>query len=153
MNILKHFASTYEEGLHAKGALSTQFLLTELEVQAGNNVLDFGCGSATSLVRLAATYPDCEIYGVDACETMLRSARSRLKFCGLSDVIHLTQIEAAQKLPFNDAFFDCIYIESVLAIQSDDSLPSLLTELSRVLKTWWQVPMQRNTMAQLCQYK
>lgn len=39
-----------------------------------------------------------------------------------------------QKLPFEDNFFDSIYVESVLAIQSDENLESLIKELSRVLK-------------------
>jgi len=53
-------------------------LLARVELKTPSQIVDLGCGPATSTDVLADRYPDAEILGVDNSEAMLESARQRL---------------------------------------------------------------------------
>ncbi|GAA3726399.1 class I SAM-dependent methyltransferase [Salinactinospora qingdaonensis] len=58
-------------------------------LEAGCRVLDTACGSGTGLVRLAQTYPNCEITGVDGDAHSVEMAAERLREAGVADRVHL----------------------------------------------------------------
>ncbi len=132
--ILKHYCNLNTPFLHAKGKSATNLLIRHLDCQPGENILEIGFGTGATLAILAKEYKQTKFFGAEYSNEMFDKAVSRFKFCGLLDKISVTKIERANTLPFEDNSFDKIYIESVLAIQIDDSLPIMLQEIKRVLK-------------------
>ncbi|MBN2629676.1 MAG: methyltransferase domain-containing protein [Rhodobacteraceae bacterium] len=53
-------------------------LLRDLAPPKGARVLEIACGTGRNLARVKALYPDCDLFGLDISEEMLRSARARL---------------------------------------------------------------------------
>ena len=54
-------------------------LLEEMNVRAGERVLEVGCGTARNLIVLARSCPDACLFGLDASAAMLETARSKIK--------------------------------------------------------------------------
>ncbi|WP_428388229.1 class I SAM-dependent methyltransferase [Mucisphaera sp.] len=88
-------------------------LLYQLETHPGDTALEIGCGTARNLIKLAKLRPDIKLYGVDASEQMLITARSNIRAAGLQDRITVKQ-GLAQELsadmfgldkPFDVPFF------------------------------------------------
>ncbi len=61
----------------------------EQRLQVGCRIVDTACGAGAGLVRLAQTYPACEIVGVDGDEFSIGLARERVAAAGLADRISL----------------------------------------------------------------
>jgi ubiquinone/menaquinone biosynthesis C-methylase UbiE len=133
-HILEYLGSTHAAFLHARGEVATGLLLSGINCQPGESVLEIGVGTGATLVKLAAGQPEIRIAGTDASRQMLQKATGRLAFCGLGNRIELVLMDHPDLLPFGDKSFDKVYAESVLAIQEGESLPALLLEIRRVLK-------------------
>lgn len=129
--LLDFFARTHTPCLHARGSRGTRVLLNELQLMPGQRILEIGFGAGQTLVDMACRFPGIELYGLEKSALMLKTARQRLRFCGLQPV-NLDLYE--ETLPFDDHFFDAVYCESVLAIVPDNSLPEMFREIHRVLK-------------------
>jgi SAM-dependent methyltransferase len=56
---------------------------------AGCRVVDTACGTGIGLLRLATTYPNCTIVGVDGDQHSIDRARDRLAGAGLADRVEL----------------------------------------------------------------
>jgi S-adenosylmethionine-diacylgycerolhomoserine-N-methlytransferase len=52
-------------------------LLSEIDVQAGENVLEAGCGTGRNLIILAKRFPQANFFGLDASGEMLRTAQAK----------------------------------------------------------------------------
>ncbi|HEX9960694.1 MAG TPA: class I SAM-dependent methyltransferase [Pyrinomonadaceae bacterium] len=52
-------------------------LLSEIDVQAGENVLEAGCGTGRNLIILAKRFPRAIFFGLDASGEMLRTAQAK----------------------------------------------------------------------------
>ena len=52
---------------------------------AGCRVVDTACGTGAGLIRLASTYPACDVVGVDGDQHSVDSARRRIADAGVSD--------------------------------------------------------------------
>jgi len=61
----------------------------DARLQAGCLVVDTACGAGVGLIRLAMTYPRCQIVGVDGDAHSIDQARARLAEAGLTDRIQL----------------------------------------------------------------
>ncbi|MDN5853306.1 MAG: class I SAM-dependent methyltransferase, partial [Actinomycetia bacterium] len=59
----------------------------------GCRVVDHACGSGSGLLRLAQTYPRCEVVGVDGDAHSVAQARTALAEAGLSDRVELVVSE------------------------------------------------------------
>lgn len=59
------------------------------ELAAGCRVVDTACGAGVGLVRLATTYPSCQIVGVDGDAHSIDQARARVSEAGLADRVEL----------------------------------------------------------------
>lgn len=71
-------------------------LLRDLDVRPGDRVVEIGCGTARNLIQLARrpdirADPSIRLYGLDASEQMLVTARQHIEAAGLSDRIHVRQ--------------------------------------------------------------
>jgi len=52
-------------------------LLAEMNVQAGENVLEVGCGTGRNLIILAKRFPKARFFGLDASSEMLKTAQAK----------------------------------------------------------------------------
>jgi ubiquinone/menaquinone biosynthesis C-methylase UbiE len=133
-NLLHFFQSINKGYIHPKGKKATDLLLDEMKPHSGEVILELGFGTGTSLVHTFSREPSIQLHGIEASEAMFNKASSRLSFCGLNDRIQLALLKKDGRIPFPSDFFDKIYVESVLAIQENDSLEKMIVELKRVLK-------------------
>ncbi|HEX8266641.1 MAG TPA: class I SAM-dependent methyltransferase [Pyrinomonadaceae bacterium] len=88
-------------------------LLDEMDVQAGESVLEVGCGTGRNLIVLAEKYPASRFYGLDAAEVMLETAQAKIDAKDLTENIILRR-ELAEDLDYRKTFnldepFDTIF--------------------------------------------
>ena len=94
---------------------------------AGTRVLDVGCGQGIDVAQFARHGADA--YGVDLTPRHVELARRHLEVSGLrADV----RVGDAERLPFDDGFFDRVTSNGVLHHTPD--MPSALREIRRVLR-------------------
>jgi SAM-dependent methyltransferase len=101
-------------------------------VGPGQRVLEIGCGTGQTLARLASSHR-VTLVGVDRMPRMLETARCRISLGGLAGRVSLVRADA-ERLPFGEASFDRVYMESVLGFQPPDRARLLLAEVRRVLR-------------------
>lgn len=130
---LNHLAAEGATFIHPLGKYGTALLWHALAPEAGDQLLEIGCGTGHTLTTFnrhaVATFTGCDIS-----PSMLAQARKRLSFCGLANEIPLHQLSGTGELPFPDEHFDRVYCESVLAIMDTATLRKNLQEIFRVLK-------------------
>lgn len=89
-------------------------LLRRIAAREQGAVLEVGCGTARNLVRLHDRAPHLDLYGLDAADVMLDTARRAVHRAGASERIHLAQglaqtFDAAaafgRAAPFEAVFF------------------------------------------------
>ncbi len=66
-------------------------ILREINESENTRILEMGCGTARNLIQLAHRNPELRLYGIDASEQMLRTARSKIQRAGLQNRIELQQ--------------------------------------------------------------
>jgi ubiquinone/menaquinone biosynthesis C-methylase UbiE len=91
-----------------------RILLTGMRFAIGAKILDVGCGTGSSSVRIAETISDCTVWGLDNSSAMLDKARLRF-----SDVprLHFVEGDAARLNEYFDFAFDAIiYSASIFLI-------------------------------------
>ena len=94
-------------------------LLRGLEVRPGDRVLEVGCGTARNLIQLHRRHPEARLYGLDASDQMLRTARAKLARRGLTSKITLQQGLAEDLAPDEfglDAPFDAVFFSYSLTM-------------------------------------
>ncbi len=78
-------------------------LISEMNVKAGENVLEIGCGTGRNLVILARKHPHTNFFGLDASAEMLKSAQRKIDRLKIKNV----QLETALADDFSfDKTFD-----------------------------------------------
>jgi ubiquinone/menaquinone biosynthesis C-methylase UbiE len=108
------------------------FALSRLPVEAGDAVLEVGCGHGRTLAQLADRVRDGLVAGVDPSDVMVRLATRRLRSAierGRASV-HTAE---AQRMPFEDDCFDAVLAVHVLYFWSRPDAE--LCEIRRVLRT------------------
>lgn len=112
-------------------ARPTALTIDALAVQAGDIVLDMGCGTGDALDALARKAGSGVVYALDQSDAMLAVARKR----------HARRIRAGSivlnhgnfaALPFADASFDRVLASNVIYFWHDPT--AVLVEILRVLK-------------------
>lgn len=93
-------------------------------IEAGNRVLDVGCGTGVTLGYLGEQL-DCQAYGVDISTAAVGKARLQ------APRAQVLEADAAA-LPFEDAFFDAILMECSLSLFDEPG--KALAEAARVLR-------------------
>jgi ubiquinone/menaquinone biosynthesis C-methylase UbiE len=96
-----------------------------LDPKAGERILDIGAGKGEKAARILQAFPGTEVFAVDPNER--RVAEAKRDHPGVRSAI-----ARAEKLPFNDAFFDKAY--STMALHHFSDLDRALGEVSRVVK-------------------
>jgi ubiquinone/menaquinone biosynthesis C-methylase UbiE len=96
-----------------------------LDPKSGDRILDIGAGKGEKAARILQTFPGTEVFAVDPNERRITEAKR-----DHPDV--RSTVAGAEKLPFNDAFFDKAY--STMALHHFSDLDRALGEISRVVR-------------------
>lgn len=107
-----------------------KLILKDLNYQAGEKLLEIGCGAGAVLGILGQTFADFKLAGIDLESKQIEYANNYLRNLGLRNVD--LRVGDAAKLPWQDNYFDHLY-----AIWFLEHLPhplQVLQEAKRVLK-------------------
>lgn len=116
--------------IHVGGREATDFLVQGCQIGESTRVLDVGCGGGNTACLLARE-TGCLVMGIDISEVMISQAKKRAK---KSNVAGLAEFRPADvfDLPFEDASFDAVLLESVLTPLPGNKLAAL-KEIHRVM--------------------
>ncbi|HEY3637935.1 MAG TPA: class I SAM-dependent methyltransferase, partial [Rhizomicrobium sp.] len=64
-------------------------LIRGLDLQPGSSLVEVGCGTARNLIAIARRYPQARLFGLDASQAMLETARDQVARAGLAGRITL----------------------------------------------------------------
>lgn len=107
-----------------------QLLVEQAELNGGDRVLEVGCGTGNLAVRVASTYPDIEVVGVDPDELALARARRK---AGASSAV-LFEHAYGQNLPYQDDSFDHAFSAFMYHHLDAATKLDMLREIARVLR-------------------
>lgn len=105
-------------------------LVNELDIQEGQKILDFGCGTGNlgKVIGLRDIY-HIKVEAIDYSQSMLKKARKK---CAIWNYISFAKVDLNHKLPYEDDSFDSIVGNNVIYSVSNQEFT--LSELCRVLK-------------------
>jgi ubiquinone/menaquinone biosynthesis C-methylase UbiE len=115
---------------HGRGLDATRDLAALLAPQAGEQILDIGCGIGGPARWIAAEY-NCAVTGVDLTPDFCVAARELTAVCGLADRVRIVEGNALA-LPLPDGMFDRAYSQYALMNVADKA--QAFREAFRVLK-------------------
>jgi SAM-dependent methyltransferase len=130
---LAHMARRGATNLHPGGAAAYAELAAALALAPGQRVLEIGCGTGATMVRVLADW-DVDLTGVDVLPEMVTVARWRLRVTGFGRKARVLPAVPGERLPFANESFDRVYLEGALGFQDADASAAMLAELHRVLK-------------------
>ena len=129
---LSHLARLGEADIHPGKATASAAMLAALALADGLDVLELGCGTGGSLVRVARD-AEVRVTGLDMLPEMLVQAHRRIATAGLGGRVTLVRGHTTA-LPFAAGSFDRVHCESVIAFHPDEVLLGTLREIHRVLR-------------------
>ena len=106
-------------------------LVRQACIQAGQRVLDVGCGTATLTVLIKQTHPDADVFGLDGDAKILEIARRKAARAG----VEITLREGlAFQLPYGDMSFDRVLSSLMFHHLTAENKRLALAEVFRVLQ-------------------
>jgi ubiquinone/menaquinone biosynthesis C-methylase UbiE len=119
--------------VHMGGLSDTHTLLEMCEIDESSAVLEVGCGVGYTACEIARRY-GARVVGIDLSKHMIANAKERARELGLENRVEF-RVEDVTKLPFPDASFDVVLMESFLNILGEPELiQKALREIARVTK-------------------
>lgn len=115
---------------HARGFPATIELADRLPIEAGQHILDIGCGLGGPARYIAKRF-QCEVSGLDITEPFVEAANKLTALLRMETQVTIEHGDG-QKLPYADACFDGAYAQHVTMNVADR--PRFLSEAWRVLK-------------------
>jgi SAM-dependent methyltransferase len=112
------------------------WLLSFFDLQAGQRVVDLGCGRGGDLLALASRHAGLPLrmIGLDSSEVSLDAARA---LASHDSRLIFQQHHLGEKLPFEDAEIDAVYSHNLLECLADPR--RFAAEVARVLRTGGQL--------------
>jgi len=109
--------------------------LSLLDARVGERVLEIGFGTGSSIVPLAAGVgaSGC-VCGIDISPGMKAVAEQRIRAVNAATAVDL-RLAAVPPIPFDDATFDAAFTAFTLELFPDDTIPRVLSEVRRTLRT------------------
>lgn len=108
--------------------------LKYLNVKNGEKIIEIGFGTGEALLILSQQVGDTgKVYGIDISSEMTRIARSKLKKASFLDRTNL-MVGDALELPFEEEFFDGVFMSFTLELFLDFEISSLLKQCKGILK-------------------
>ena len=106
-------------------------LLNTIRMKKNINELDIGSGFGFPLLEVSQRLgKTCNVFGVDPWKPAIERAEKKIKMYNLSNVKIIDC--CAEKLPFEDSFFDLIISNN--GINNVKDIPAVFNECSRVCK-------------------
>jgi demethylmenaquinone methyltransferase/2-methoxy-6-polyprenyl-1,4-benzoquinol methylase len=134
MKVLESAPKRYDRGMRllTAGRLARVHADIAARLEAGDRVLDVGCGTGMLAVLLARR--GCQVTGIDRSPLMLAQAARRLQGEGLEAQVVLRELGAVDiDTAFGDAAFDAVTSTLVFSELSDDEAAYVLAECRRIL--------------------
>ena len=129
---LVYLAEVGATNIHPLGQEATACLLDALRPPPGARLLEVGCGTAETMVRLILQQ-EVWVDGIDTLLPMLRVGHRRLRLTGARTRSTL-MLAGGTALPVAGATYDAVYTESVLGYHEARTAEAMLREIRRVLK-------------------
>jgi demethylmenaquinone methyltransferase / 2-methoxy-6-polyprenyl-1,4-benzoquinol methylase len=114
-----------------------RFLVSRVEADPGDVVLDVATGTAAVAIELARA-KGCDVVGLDQSPEMLTEGQRRVERGGFSARVRLVEGDA-ERLPFEDEFFDALTFTYLLRYVDDPG--RTLEELARVVRPGGTIAM------------
>jgi demethylmenaquinone methyltransferase/2-methoxy-6-polyprenyl-1,4-benzoquinol methylase len=140
MKVLESAPERYDRGMRllTLGRLSQVHRDIAARVEAGDRVLDLGCGTGALAVLLARL--GAKVTAVDISPPMLSQAARRVREEGLEDRVALRELGAVDlDTAFPDASFDVVTSTLVFSELSADEVAYTLAECRRILRPGGQL--------------
>lgn len=115
---------------HARGSPATVDLADRLPIEAGQEILDIGCGLGGPARYMADRF-QCTVSGIDLTEPFVDAGNRLTALLGMEGAVKIEQGDG-QSLPYPDARFDGAYTQHVTMNVADR--PAFFGEAFRVLK-------------------
>lgn len=131
-DVFQYYASVDAEFIHGGKESATNTLLQHIDIKPYDTILDFGCGSCSTLIKISSRYPHSSLTGIDRSEFMISKSRKSIDKKRIKNIKLIRSLDF--QLPFDDNTFDHIIAESVLSIQNIEDLSVLFKEFYRILK-------------------
>jgi demethylmenaquinone methyltransferase/2-methoxy-6-polyprenyl-1,4-benzoquinol methylase len=132
--MLESAARRYELGIRllTLGRLDAAYDRLASHIEAGQQVLDVGCG--TGALTLRAARRGAKVKGIDINAQMLRIAGQRLQEAGLTETIDLAEMGVAELDGEEAQHYDAVMSGLCLSELSKDEVAYALKEVMRVLR-------------------
>ena len=130
-NIAKHYDLMNTVLSFGQDYFWRKFAVKEMNLQAGNYVLDVACGTCVFTQEVLRQHPDVRVEALDFNADMLAQGRIRMEKEDLLDKVHLVQGDA-MNLPYDDNTFDAVV--SGFAMRNVPDVKTVLGEMQRVVK-------------------
>src|SRR2546425_1594629 len=115
--------------IHPGGRRATEELIELAGFAPAHDVLDVGCGVATTAIRVATEF-GCRVTGADIAPLMLERARANVARAGLAGRVAVEEADV-RALPYPDGAFDRVIAEAVTMFVDR---PRAAAELVRVCR-------------------
>lgn len=140
MKVLESAPQRYERGMRllTLGRLEQVRQDIAVRVNAGDRVLDVGCGTGVLAAMLA--HNGAHVTGIDIAPAMLSQAAWRVREEGLADRVELKELGAVDlDTAFPSEGFDIVVSTLVFSELSDDEIEYTLAECWRILRPGGQL--------------